>query len=82
MQHGRIIFHSSTVGLFRRITDIELRLHGQYHNILRGRIIGTVLTFVGMDRTKPLLRLHHTVECRMSVHTFRIPELGNLEPVQ
>ena len=81
MEHGRIILHSATVGFFRRITDIELRLHGQHHYILRGRIIGTVLTLVGTYRTKPLLRLHHTVECGMGVHTFRIPKFRNLEPV-
>ena len=51
MEHGRIILHSATVSFFRRITDIELRLHGQHHYILRGRIIGTVLTLVGTYRT-------------------------------
>ena len=81
MQHGGIEFHAATVDFVGSASDVELRLHGQHHDVLPRRVIRPVHALVGLYRADPALRLNHSVECSVGVHAFRVAEFGQSEPV-
>ena len=81
MQHGGIELHAATVDFIGRTPNVELRLHGQHHDVLSRRVIRPVHTLVRLYRADPALRFDHPVKRGVGVHAFRVAEFGQPEPV-